>query len=188
MTDAPEFVKALIEKTIVSEGGSKITNDPADRGGLTKWGITQTTWTAFRESAWPLSVADSSHEAAVEIYARRYWFAPCFDKVSWVNIPISQEMFDWGVTSGPSVPAKALQRALNVLNTQAADYPDITVDGNLGKMSQFALTSFANRRGLEGLRYLFEMVQSQRRVFYIEIAERNKTQERFENGWQSRIK
>ena len=97
-------------------------------------------------------------------------------------------MFDWGVTSGPARPAQALQRALNVLNTQGADYPDIAADGVLGALSLAALNKFAVRRGADGMRYLLDMVQSLRRVFYIEIAERDKTQERFENGWQGRIK
>ena len=188
MTNLPATVKTKIDETIKAEGGAKVTNDPADRGGLTKWGITQTTWTAFREPSWPVSVADSTNAQAVEIYAKRYWLAPGFDRIAAVSPGLAFEMFDWGVTSGPSRPVQALQRALNALNTQAADYPDISADGVFGAMSLSALNAFAKRRSTEGLRYLLDMVQSLRRVFYIEISERDKTQERFQNGWQSRIK
>lgn len=184
----PKIVRAKIDETIAAEGGAKVTNDPADRGGLTKWGITQATWAAFREPSWPTNVADSTNEQAVELYAKRYWIAPSFDEIFNVSAALAFEMFDWGVTSGPARPAQALQRALNVLNTQGADYPDIAADGVLGALSLAALNKFAVRRGADGMCYLLDMVQSLRRVFYIEIAERDKTQERFENGWQGRIK
>lgn len=187
-TNLPPTVKAKIDETIKAEGGAKVTNDPADRGGLTKYGVTQATWNAFREPSWPASVADATNEQAVEIYAKRYWLAPGFDRIATVSPPLAFEMFDWGVTSGPSRPVQALQRVLNALNTQAKDYPDISADGVYGAMSHSALTAFRNRRAAEGLRYLLDMVQSLRRVFYIEISERDKTQERFQNGWQSRIK
>lgn len=184
----PPNVKSKINETIEAEGGDKVTNDPVDRGGLTKFGITQTTWNAFRKSSWPKSVADATREQATEVYAERYWLAPGFDKIAAVHAVMAFEMFDWGVTSGPSRPIKAMQRALNSLNTQGKDYPDIDDDGAYGKMTAAALAAFVKRRNGEGLRYLFDMVQSFRRVFYVEISERDKTQERFQNGWQSRIK
>ena len=187
-TSVPHNVCEIIADTIKAEGGDKVTHDPADRGGLTKFGITQATWQVFRKPNWPFSVADSTYRQAEELYKQRYWIAPKFDKISALSIELAVELFDWGVTSGPSRPVKALQRCLNVLNRQSADFPDIEADGVYGRMSHVALSTFAKMRGAEGERYLLEMVRALRRVFYIEIAERDATQERFENGWQSRIK
>jgi hypothetical protein len=42
------------------------------------------------------------------------------------------------------------------------------------------------KRGDDGMSYLIEMVKAQRSVFLMELAERNASQEDFENGWQQR--
>jgi lysozyme family protein len=182
----PEFVIDLISKTIVAEGGDKFTNDPLDKGGATKYGITQFAYNAFGFSG---SVEFATREQAEKIYLERYWLAPNFEAVHSAGFEkLSEVLFDWGVTSGPSVPTKALQRALNALNEKGEDWPDINLDGRIGRMTVAALVAFGHRRTIEGKRYLLEMVQAQRRVFYMEISERDKTQERFQNGWQSRIK
>lgn len=177
-------VEARIDQIIAAEGGDKYTNDPTDRGGPTKYGITQTTYNAF---GFPGDVKNCTYEQASEIYVKRYWQQPGFDRVSTVDFQLAFEMFDWGVTSGPARPSQAMQRALNSLNQQAKDYPDIAADGVIGPITLYALEQFRNRRAIEGLRYLKEMVQAQRRVFYMEIAERDQSQEKYMNGWQSRI-
>lgn len=184
-TNLPANVKAKIDETIVAEGGDKYTNDPTDRGGPTKYGITQATYNAFGFIG---DVKNCTYDQAVQIYALRYWSQPGFDKVGDIHAGLAFEMFDWGVTSGPSRPSQALQRSLNVLNQQAKDYPDISADGRIGPMTLHALQAFVSRRGVEGLRYLVEMVQALRRVFYMEISERDQSQEKYANGWQSRIK
>ena len=182
--DIPKNVKKKIDEIIVAEGGDKYTNDPKDRGGPTKYGITAAVYAAFGFNG---DVKNCTYDQAVQIFAMRYYYQPKFGQIATVSETLAFEMFDWGVTSGPATAVKALQKALNVLNTEGADYPDITVDGGFGVLSMAALQSFLKRRGVDGMRYLLEMVKAQRRVFYMNIAENDPTQERFENGWQGRV-
>lgn len=131
---------------------------------------------------------DCTYAQAERIYLLRYWEQPGFDKVRALHPLLSIELFDWGVTSGPTRSSSALQRALNSLNREAADYPDVVADGRIGPVTRYALEQFLVRRGIEGGRYLLELVQALRRVFYLEISERDQSQERFSNGWQSRVR
>ena len=185
--DIPPAVLAIIERTIDAEGGERVTDDPADRGGLTKFGITQATWTAFCELPCSASVAGATREQARKIYAERYWMAPGFNRIHEIDAELAVVMFDWGVTSGPATAVRALQRALNALNSNGADYPDITADGVLGRMTINALQAFKRRRSKEGLDNLRELMRSLRRVFYLELSERDRTQERFAYGWLARV-
>jgi len=90
------------------------------------------------------------------------------------------------VSQGPEIMQRLLQRALNVLNRQAADYPDIVVDGVIGPMTLFTLDRYIGRRGTdEGLDVLWA-VRALRSARYVEIAERNPSQEAFEYGWLAR--
>ena len=185
--DIPSAVRAIIDRTIDAEGGERVTDDPADRGGLTKFGITQATWAAFCETPCSASVAGATREQATRIYAERYWFAPQIHRIHGISPDLAFLMFDWGVTSGPATPARALQRALNALNSNGADYEDIAADGVLGRMTISALMAFKARRASDGMRTLIELVRSLRRVFYLELSERDRTQERFAYGWQARV-
>lgn len=176
-------LQTKINAVIEAEGGDKYTNDPLDKGGPTKFGITEVTARAFGYNG---DIKEMDRSTAERIYAARYWHSPRFDQVNLISVQLAFLMFDWGVTSGPSTAAKALQRSLNVLNSNGGDYPDVSADGAIGPMTIQCLRQFVLKRGSIGLKYLVGMVAALRRVQYIEIAERNPTQERFENGWQAR--
>lgn len=168
-----------IEQIVAKEGG--YTNDPADRGGETKWGITHTTARAF---GYPGEMRAMTRETAISIYRLRYWYAPGLDHLEAIDPPLALKMLDWGVTSGPSVGIKALQRALNLLNREGALYPDITVDGTAGALTRAALRAFVAARGREGRLVLLGMITAQQSCYYMAIAETRPTNERFEYGWQ----
>jgi lysozyme family protein len=85
---------------------------------------------------------------------------------------------------GPPTGIRFLQRALNVLNRQGAAFADIAADGAFGPATERALASFLRTRGDDGSRVLRGMIAAQQAVHYIEIAERDPTQEAFEFGWQ----
>ena len=127
---------------------------------------------------------DMSVTIARQIYRERYWIQPRFYDVNQRSKTIAEELLDTGVNMGPSVAARFLQRALNVLNVQENHYPDIAVDGAIGRMTLYALDQFLTRRGEDGVKVLMKMLNGQQSVRYIEIAEANKTQESFQFGWQ----
>lgn len=177
-------LKTKIDAVMRAEGWDKYTNLPNDKGGPTKWGITEATARAFGYKG---RMQDLDYETAYRIYVERFWHAPKFDEINIRSDELAQAMFDWGVNSGPSRPVKALQRALNTLNRQGKDYPDIDTDGGLGRITFGAIDAFVKKRGDDGLRYLAGMVKAQRSVFLMEISERDQSQEDFSNGWQQRV-
>lgn len=168
-----------IQGIIAKEGN--YSNDPKDRGGATKWGITEATARAF---GYTDDMRVMAREHAIAIYRARYWQQPGFDRVETIDPAIAIKLLDWGITSGPTVGVKALQRALNSLNREAAAYPDVAVDGVAGAVTMAALRSFVAGRGREGRLVLLGMLAAQQSVFYMAIAETRPANERFEYGWQ----
>jgi len=180
----PTELKTRIDAVMKSEGWDKYTNLPNDKGGPTKWGITATTAKAFGYTG---DIRDMTYDQAFAIYRERFWLAPKFDQINDRSPVLAEVLFDWGVNSGPSRAVRAMQRALNTLNRQGKDYPDIDPDGGLGRITFGALDGFAAKRGGAGLAYLAEMVKAQRSVFLMELSERDQSQEDFSNGWQQRV-
>lgn len=161
------------------EGG--YTNNPNDRGGETNWGITEVVARAFGYTG---SMKLMPKETAMGIYRERYWLQPQFDQVAMIDPNIAEELLDTGVNMGPAVAGKFLQRALNVLNQDQKLFPNLTIDGGIGKMTLAALKTFLQVRGSDGKTVLLRMLNAQQSVRYMEIAEANTSQEGFEYGWQ----
>ncbi|MBB5469173.1 lysozyme family protein [Paraburkholderia sp. CI2] len=168
-----------IEALIPREGG--YVNNSADRGGETIWGITVATARAYGYSG---AMSQMPRAVAINIYRQRYWIQPRFDQVDAIDAALAEKLFDLGVNMGPATGVRFVQRALNVLNQQGRSYPDISVDGGIGPMTLAALKAFYAQRGQDGKRVLFNMVAAQQSVRYLEIAEKDASQETFEYGWQ----
>lgn len=115
MTD---FIDEIIER----EGGEKETNDPADSGGRTKFGIS--------ENAHPEAWADGDvdRQEAREIYRRVYVLAEKFDKLP---ESLMHQVVDFGVPSGADKAARLLQQVLGV-----------KVDGDIGPKTLAAIENF----------------------------------------------
>ena len=116
MADFETLVKDLIE----AEGGDELVTNVDDRGGLTKYGISQ--------RAYPdVDIASLTEEEAIEIYKRDYW-----DKFKIGTMPdkYKRDIFFNVVNSGSSA-IRDLQQALGV-----------TVDGAVGPETRGALEGF----------------------------------------------
>lgn len=88
------------EKTIGHEGG--LSDDPQDRGGLTKYGISQRAYPSIDIKALTL-------DDAKLIYRRSYWDAcQCGQLPAW----IAGQVFDAAVNSGVKQASLWLQRAV----------------------------------------------------------------------------
>lgn len=177
-------VRETIDNVMKAEGWDKYTNDPSDRGGPTKWGITEATARAFGYKG---DMRALEYGTAFEIYFQRFWVQPKFDQIDKRNHELALTLFDYGVNSGQSRAAKALQRSLNVLNNQGKSFPDINADGAIGALTLAALDAYIKQRGDNGISILIDMVKAIRSVFLIELAERSPNQERFMFGWQDRV-
>lgn len=171
-------IEKTLDELVGREGG--YSNHPNDPGGETMWGITRAVALAFGYGGEMRLLPQSK---AREIYRELYWTQPKFDQVASISVPIAEELLDTGVNMGTGVAARYLQRALNVLNKQANDFPDIVVDGLLGRMSFAALQAFFKARGAAAERIMLRLLNGQQAVGYIERAEKNPKLEDFVAGW-----
>lgn len=169
-----DTIEALIER----EGG--YVNHAHDRGGPTRYGITEQVARAYGYTG---PMQDLPKDLARDIYHERYWTAPRFDQVSARSAVISEELLDTGVNMGPMVATRFLQRSLNVLNRDGRAWPDLAVDGVIGRMTLFALDRLLAQRGADGVAVLHSMLNALQAVRYIEIAEAKPSQEAFAFGW-----
>jgi lysozyme family protein len=172
-------IESLLEALIDREGG--YSNNPADAGGETNWGITAV---VARAQGYAGPMRDLTRAEAKDIYRRIYWLRPRFDQVASRSAAIAAELFDTGVNMGPSVAATFLQRALTALNRSAKDYPDLKPDGNIGPASLGALDAFLKLRGLKpGESVLMKAIEALQGERYIRLAEASPRNEAFLYGW-----
>lgn len=171
-------ILALIDEVIAREGG--YSNHPADRGGPTHFGITQT---VARANGYmgdmrhlPLSVAEG-------IYRRLYWDRPGFAFVAELAPRVAEELFDTAVNMGPGTASGFLQRALNALNRNGCDYPDLQADQAVGAKTLAALGTFLKLRGKAGEKVLLKALEALQGARYLALAESRPANEAFLYGW-----
>ena len=170
-----ELIDALIER----EGG--YSNHPSDRGGATKYGITEA---VARAHGYRGSMRALPRDEAAAIYRRLYWLRPRFDQVERRSTKIAAELFDTGVNMGPAVAATFLQRALSALNRNRKDYGDLVPDGRIGPATLAALDAFLKLRGkAKGETVLLRALDALQGERYIRLAERRPANEAFLYGW-----
>lgn len=172
-------VETLLAALIAREGD--YVDHPADRGGPTRWGITEA---VARAHGWRGPMRGLPRVQAEAIYRRLYWARPKLDAVAERLPRVAAELFDTGVNMGPRVAVGFLQRALNALNRGASDFGDISVDGRIGPATLRALDGFVTTRGRRGaetvLMRALEALQGER---YLRLAERRPANEAFLYGW-----
>ena len=175
------------------EGG--YTNDPDDTGGETYKGISRKNfpgWAGWQQvdalkatNANKASINDILEknnvlqELVLNFYKKEFWDILNLDHVQ--HQDIANEVFDTGVNMGTYMAAVFLQKALNVLNRNEADYADIPVTGKIGPLTTEAIN--LQKRPEEVLTIL-NCLQGAR---YVEICLINPKQEKFMRSWLSRV-
>ena len=150
----------IIDEVIKSEGGSRITMDPLDAGGTTKYGISQ--------RAYPdLDIKQLTEQEAKNIYHLDYWIPAKTDKVP---AQIREIYFDMVVNVGQRSAVKVLQQACNGKNTY-----DIKVDGLIGNATIGACKNVEPDR-----------LRAYRVLKFARIVIKKPSQERFWFGWYRR--
>jgi lysozyme family protein len=171
-------VDELIDEVIGREGG--YSNHQADRGGATRWGVTEA---VARAHGYRGDMRFYPRDEAVSVYRRIYWLRPGLDRIAEHAPKVAAEMFDTGVNMGPGVAVGFLQRALNALNRGASDYADIAVDRKVGDATVGALRRFIARRGPSGEAVLLKAIEALQGERYIKLAEDRPANEAFLYGW-----
>ncbi|WP_413176584.1 glycoside hydrolase family 108 protein, partial [Acinetobacter baumannii] len=130
------------------------------------------------------NMKDLPLDVAKAIYKKQYWTDPRFDQVNVISSLVAEELLDTGVNCGTGFAKPLLQRALNLLNNQGkAGWPDLTVDGIYGPATLNALKTYLAKRGKDGEKVLVRVLNIMQGQRYIEICERNPSQEQFFYGW-----
>lgn len=176
MTDCR--IDQLIEDVIEREGG--YVDHPADRGGPTRWGITEA---VARRQGYVDDMRYLPQSDAAAIYKRLYWLLPSFDKIAEIAPNLAAELFDTGINMGTGTATGFLQRALNALNREARDYADLAVDRRIGPATLLALHAFFRKRGKAGEDVLLKAVEALQGAHYVRLAETRSSQEAFLYGW-----
>jgi lysozyme family protein len=160
-----------IDEIIRREGGATETNDPADSGGRTKYGISE----RAHPEAW--ADGDVSYSEAREIYQKIYILAEKFDKLP---LNLRHQVVDHGVTSGPDAAARMLQQVLGV-----------TVDGEIGQKTLESIENYPSGMlfgvDIPGHVMLNLAFRDARIIQYATIAKRRPKDLRFILGWLKRV-
>ena len=160
MSPDEAFAHAFQLTVMELEGGAKVTDDPADDGGLTKWGIALKEHPELtREQLLHMTLAD-----ARAFYRRKYW-----DPMHGDELPSGLALlaFDMAVNPGPHDCVRWLQQA-------GAIAP---VDGIFGPHTLAAL------RGQDPVRVII-VASTLRRAHYMQ--QPSDEYRRFGKGWLRR--
>jgi lysozyme family protein len=148
----------IITYILKHEGGDKFTDHPSDRGGRTKWGIT--------ERAYGGDVRNITEAQAREFYEREYILRPKFDRIE--DDLLRYLVVDAGVNHGVRLAAKWLQRAAGAVE-----------DGVVGPKTLAAVNE-------QDPTAIFLRVLGYRFVLWADLVRRDRSQAAFIAGWQRR--
>lgn len=171
-------IDALIDAVIEREGD--YVNHRADRGGPTRFGITER---VARAHGYRGDMRRLPREEAAALYRRIYWSEAGLDRIAAHAPRVAAELFDTGINMGPRTAAQFLQRALNALNRNGRDYRDIARDGRIGPVTAGALQHFLRVRGPSGERVLLKALEALQGERYLNLAEKRPANEAFLYGW-----
>ena len=151
---------SAVTKTLIHEGGSRVTDDPDDRGGLTRYGISQRSYPN-------LDIRNLTEDQAKGVYKRDYWDRVAGDKIT--EQQVAENIFDTAVNMGPRTASRLAQIAL-----------DLTpVDGIIGPNSLKAI----NAASPEAFMAEFTIAKIAR---YAYICNKNRSQKKYLLGWINR--
>ena len=160
------------------EGG--YVNDNCDRGGETKYGITQS---VARYNGYHGEMCNLSREYAEMIYNKIYWSSPGFCYVALTSEDVALKLFDMGVICGVSFACCSFQRVLNVFNDKGLLYQDLKIDGDIGPLTRGAFRAYVGYRGQIGVINFIKVLNGIQVSRFLDLAELNETQEKFFYGW-----
>lgn len=148
-----------ITKTIAKEGGAKFTETAGDRGGKTKFGISQLSYPS-------LDIANLTEERAKEIYRADYWNRIRGDEID--DQSVAENIFDFAVNAGVRTAVRLAQVVLGV-----------EADGVSGPKTVRALNSCNPD-------HFFASYTLAKIARYASICNKDKAQSKFLLGWVNR--
>ena len=193
MTNTPEPYALAFANTMRQEGG--YCDVIGDKGGETYRGISRVFWPSWE--GWKLvddwkggAIASAALSAALDplvmqFYRVNFWDRFQGDAVAALSVDIACELFDTAVNMGVTTAVKFLQTSLNMQNQYGKTYPDIAVDGVLGKGTLQTLKRYLSWQpgnALDNEQILLNCMNGEQYIAY----KNNAQHERF-RGWFRRI-
>ena len=177
---AVSFRETTIDRVIGIEGG--YSDHPGDSGGRTRYGVTEA---LARRHGYTGAVRELPLDTARAILATEFWEPLRLGDVASLGLlRTAEEMFEAAVNVGPGAPAKWLQGALNGLNRGGRLYPDLQVDGAVGRRTLDALRSLADADGRGRTDELLVTILNVRQgAHYLDLCARREKDEAFIRGW-----
>jgi len=169
---------SAFRRTVGLEG--RYSNNPADSGGETMFGITVR---VARANGYAGPMDQMPIDTAREIYKKQYWDLLKLDQIVVLSEKVADELFDTGVNCGVAVAGKFFQRALNVFNKKGFMYADVMADGVVGPVTVAAFRLFMNNRGEQGEKVMLKALNGLQAARYIDLAEEREKDEEFVFGW-----
>lgn len=164
-----KFFQTAIKQVLKNEGG--YSNNPSDKGGATKYGITEK---VAQQNGYSGNMKYLTENFAKEIYYNRYWLKCNCDIISkYYSFNLAFFVFDFAVNSGVSNASRKLQILLNNL-----DNAGLKIDGIIGKKTLLAIES------IMGSLYLLELNYIAKILSYYSSLSQFKT---FGKGWVNRV-
>lgn len=192
LTKLADFTRdTIIRRGVAVEAG--YVNNPADKGGETKCGITAATAAEHKDDLvklfkWNGQMKDLTEEMAIWIYRTAWWDRLCLDDILKIHPFIADRLFDFGINAGRGAAGTNLQRILNVMNRMQQDYKDLKVDGAIGPGTINTLKAYVAKRGQDGVLNLIQLLVDLQGAHYVQIAEKRELNETFMSGWTTRVR
>ena len=152
----------IITDVIAKEGGSKATNDSADKGGRTQYGISAKS----NPKAW--EDGKVTEEEARAIYLQKYVVGVGLHLIPPSHKKTQANLIDWGVMSGPGIAVKELQKIVGAEQ-----------DGVFGSMTLQKLLAVDDRS-------LSNLLAASRVAMVGRVVQRNPSQVKWLGGWLKR--
>jgi lysozyme family protein len=161
-----DFLPAY-ERMILNEGGYKLTNVKADRGGMTYAGIARNRWPLW--GGWHEVDAGTlpSADTVREFYRSNFWDALKLDGIE--NQDVARTLFDFAVNAGTGTAAKLAQVVAGT-----------TPDGQIGPKSIAAINA------VDPAELFMARLALAKLARYEQIVTKDRTQGRFLLGWLRR--
>lgn len=154
-----------------------------DRGGKTKYGITESTMLLAYKKGIVLykNIYDLTLEDAKKIYQVEYWDRCRCDEIP---APIDLCVFDASVNCGVSASGKFLQTALNIYLELRGNNTMLKIDGIIGEKTIKVIESISS---ISHAQFVCSRVNDERIAYYLDVCKRNKSQMAFLSGWIRRV-
>jgi lysozyme family protein len=177
-----DIFAVALDHVLQLEGG--VSDHMDDPGGLTKWGVTQGVYSAWRtERRLPeQSVREMGEAECHALYRVRYWDVQRLDLLAEISGAVALEVFESGVNCGPSMGGKFLQRAVNFLVPERSR--TLLEDGVIGPKTRLEVRLLV-AGGYESALVLAQ--NGEQYGHYRGLVDRSDRYRSFSRGWMKRV-